>query len=443
MASKINFNEIRILKVKLISPQHPAYVSKGNGYKKYREEDKKLKSTLTLSLLNSKAQIISIVLENVVREWISKSANINTNRVIDFKYSANNFYSRDFRELDYLIENGNQYILGEIKVSSTIDGMVGKASKQLLDCKKLLETTGKKIEMQIVRINLYSDYSNSPFDEFHDDFTKSEFTTISRDENTFKLIHIFVDDIFNWGIKNKLIKTPELLVVAKAEAQLSNIISNSKKEIAKLMEFQEESGIELTTEEIERISALKEITLLSDIKLKLLLNGCIVLHDISENLLRKIISELQTSNCPTEIIREAEDKIFVESDNSVRLKTFNSEMKYAIYYVDESEVCQKDVYLMDAEKVYSKLSPSCKESLVQVKHILTDSETGAMKIVPVVDNTGFRKFHYDLNEIEPEFIGNQGLVVFQNILDENDAHRIVLRPMDVLIFDNHRILHYH
>jgi hypothetical protein len=439
MASKINFNEIKILKVKLISPQHPSYVAKENKFRNLRDADRKLKSTLTL---NSKSGIISMVLEDIVREWISRTTNINHNRVIDFKYSLNNFFSRDFRELDYLIENENQYVLGEIKVSSSSDGMVPKASKQLLDCKKLLETTGKKIEMQIIRINLYSDYSHSPFDEFYDDFNKSRFTTILRNDITFKLLHVFVDDIFKWGIKNKLIRTPELLVVAKAEAQLLNSISNANKEISKLMESQDELTSDLSKENQERIFELKDIVLHSEVKLRLLLNGWIVLHGISENLLGKIIYELQTSNCPTEIIREAEDKIFEESDNSVRLKTFSSEMKYAIYYMDESEVDTKDVYLMDAEKVYTKLSASSKELLMQVKHTFTNSKTSKPESIALVNNTGFRKFHYDLVEIDPAFMSNEGLVEFQNILNENEAHRIVLNPMDVLIFDNHRILHY-
>lgn len=120
--------------------------------------------------LISKADKLSRVVEPVIRAWVAPVGGTDK-RIISFETFQHriNRYKQHYRELDLVIDRGNHWVIGELKVSYSSKSRM-KAHRQLAQVYQLLSRMDKAIHLLLIQINLLPKKGQPPLEEFHPDF---------------------------------------------------------------------------------------------------------------------------------------------------------------------------------------------------------------------------------------------------------------------------------
>lgn len=164
---------------------------------------------------------------------------------------------------------------------------------------------------------------------------------------------------------------------------------------------------------------------------------------------KKTIEELETilNNLgqiinETDVIADAKSKSLVTSDKYLDFHTDNHLAKYIIWHCRKPAIEGGYSMLCDAEKVYKQLTVEEKFQLSKIhvfEHKLFPENRNSNPIVREID--GIRKFYYSFWLAREKY---RELPVFKKWRDliQNSEHvKYKLDESDVLIIDNHRILH--
>jgi hypothetical protein len=412
--------KLQIKNVQLISKKNPAY-------KSYCEQFKSTNNNIVQSgYVKTKAFTASHILEIAVREWIKKSGQLLKNRIISYEVCKGNKYERRFKELDYVLKKNNRLIVGELKVSNK--NPISTAVEQLVFSQRLLRHINKSVQTQIIWIDLGAKFSKDIIDEFTPKFLEAKFRTIDRSGEQYKFNHKFQylqlgpEEIYKWGLDNKILHTPQLLDAILEEAEIINKERNIRLRLHNIDRFYE------TYTEEEKTSADNE---------KYALQKQSVHVGIAKQLHQKGYAIRTNSNaCETEeVINSLSDSFVIKQSTNIKsdFGTDNCDAKYLVF--KKQHFSNKEIVLLDAEKVYHRFSVEDKTKL-ENSFIHFGTRT-----VPIVDNSGRRKFVFDYNKISDEQKSSSIIASFMQILHNAIPAKINMNETDILIIDNHRMLH--
>jgi len=82
-----------------------------------------------------------------------------------------------------------------------------------------MKKIGYKVRYQMIFFDLCYSHSKSVFNKFDADFNKVNFSLFEHDGIEIEYLHLNPVDIYEWGVKENIIKTPELLDAALKEAE--------------------------------------------------------------------------------------------------------------------------------------------------------------------------------------------------------------------------------
>lgn len=318
----------QIKNIQLVSPDNPFYRLYQS---KFRSE--KQKNVVDSSVIKTHSYTTSWVLEDVVREWIKSSGTMLEERIIMYdEYYAVNQFRRMFKELDYVLKQGDKLIIGELKVSTSNPRV--KASKQTFLSSEIIKKIAQSFEVQIIWVDLCTQYAKEAVSEFRPNFMKSVFQKFDYNEDKFtykhkfKFLHIDAKDIFKWGLENNHIKTPELVMAVLEESEIIGKIHCLKEDIILLRK-----DIKDNIENEKQIDNIKRSISIENAKLDIIQKGWTVQNKELENPI------LENSN---QTISYISNKF---CDN---FRTENQVVKYIVF--DNFNL--SEIQLIDAIKVY-------------------------------------------------------------------------------------------
>ena len=412
-----------IKKVQLISDDHPAF-------KKFllRYKTKKEKDVVYDKPVKKKSAVMGYLLELSVRHWVKNSGFCLDEKIISWEQIDEGKCSKLFKELDYVLLKDKIHFIGEVKVSSTANGNVPVACKQLTASKELLSKIVNAMTLQIIRIDLNFNNPTEPFDEFNPDFLKVKFRDYEWNETKFKLLYLNAQDVFNYGVQNKIIKSPEIFQPAVYETELLHNRRQSNNELKEKRKLQ----VEVTAiNEIENINSdikqLERKIFLADIKINLSEKGWAHLPNANEEEF-KIITDFIGNNI--EQLNPIDN--FCERTNG--FCTDSPTTKFISLYSNKEEI---EIKLLDAELIYLRLPI---EQGHELQNIEFTSQSDNISF-PLFNRFPTRKFSYSNKLARQTDSDNISLKQFEHVINKSEPTKVLLKPTGILIIDNHRIFH--
>ncbi|HQP05051.1 MAG TPA: hypothetical protein PLP11_10650 [Bacteroidales bacterium] len=215
----------RIRNLRLIASDDPLYEEYNKSFKNDKDSNTPKEHT--------KSEMVAYVLELTVREWVKSSGWSYYKRIIAFETYDRKFkkYITRFDEIDYVLKNGKQVIIGEVKASYQIKGILSKAAKQLNRKKNLLNELGLDVKMQLIFFDLSFLQNTDSIHQFSMKYNKAKFQLINYKDLEIEYLRLNPFDIYQWGVTKGIIKTPELLPAAIAEAEIRHLNKIEKIEL--------------------------------------------------------------------------------------------------------------------------------------------------------------------------------------------------------------------
>ena len=140
-------------KVKLVDGQDIAYL---NFCSECASRRRTLKDKLPPTAINQ----LSLLFEDVIRNFLKKYFTLTAKRILSFEERCNGLsYIQKYREIDALgLERSQPNLLFEIKTSSNPnpEKIIGKARKQLRKSKKVASLLNSNLKLCVIYIDIYS-----------------------------------------------------------------------------------------------------------------------------------------------------------------------------------------------------------------------------------------------------------------------------------------------
>ncbi|MCT1525080.1 hypothetical protein [Sphingobacterium hotanense] len=202
----------KIRNIAFLDPSDP-------GYRKFVEESRLANMRIRESRGNrAYPDLISEQFELAVREWL-KPVGGTEKRILSYeRLDRSQKYIKRFRELDFVIDDGDCIYLGELKVSFSTS-LLRRAYRQLSEAIDVLGRTGKKVRAVLIFINLSHENARTTVNTFDPDFTKVEFMHRSVNGRAYEFLHLSPVEIFQWAFENAIISESGLLELALNEAR--------------------------------------------------------------------------------------------------------------------------------------------------------------------------------------------------------------------------------
>lgn len=181
---------------------------------------------------------------------------------------------------------------------------------------------------------------------------------------------------------------------------------------------------------------------LPNLKLDLDKSGFLHLSNKTEDELNAILLELGEVINETDVKADRDSKSLVTSDKYLDFHTDNHLAKYIVWF------CQKPAdeggvsLLCDAQKVYNKLTEDEKSSISKIhvfEHKLFPENRNSNPIVREIDSS--LKFYYSFWLAREKYRELPVFKKWQKLIKNEKRTEIRLNKSDILIVDNHRILH--
>ncbi|MCT1526881.1 hypothetical protein [Sphingobacterium hotanense] len=202
----------KIRNIAFLDPSDP-------GYRKFVEESRLANMRIRESRGNrAYPDLISEQFELAVREWL-KPVGGTEKRILSYeRLDRSQKCITRYRELDFVIEDGDCIYIGELKVSSSTS-LLRRAYRQLSEAMEVLGRTGKKVRAVLIYINLSHENDRTTVNTFNPDFTKVQFMHRSVNGRAYEFLHLSPVEIFQWACENNFISEGGLLELALEEAR--------------------------------------------------------------------------------------------------------------------------------------------------------------------------------------------------------------------------------
>jgi len=418
--NKTDNRNIQLLKVD--DPLYQIYLSQ---FRHDREKD-----VVYDKPVQKKSQTMGYLLEIVVCEWVKKSGVCLEEKIISYEYGHGKRHKRNFKEVDYLLKQGNSLIVGEVKVTSNVS--YSTACEQLTFSKELLSCLADNVSMQIIIIDLNINNPSEPFDNFTTDFSKVILRNFEWKKTKFKLLYLNAQDVFHYGVENKIIKSPEIFQPVIYETDLLHNHRQLKKELKDKNKFL----LEITdTEQANGISAdIKELERkihIDDIKINLSEKGWVHINSVTVVEFAALINSIGNA-----IEQESPTNNFCVRTNGYC--TDNPTTKFISFYCDHEDI---ELNLLDAERVYQRIPNEEGHDLQNIEFLIPNSSLDDLKSNPLFNRFPTRKFFYSDKLLRQTDSENKSLKHYEQVINNSQPTKILLQLGDILIIDNHRMLH--
>jgi len=170
--------------------------------------------------------------------------------------------------------------------------------------------------------------------------------------------------------------------------------------------------------------------------------GWIYITDQSEQQLNEILHLLGKVIYTTDVVVKTESKGMITSANGLDFHTDHHKAKYVAWYCHNQTNKGGDSILVDAKKVYNLLPIEQQKELEKIdlfEHTIFPDDKASNPLVTIDDN-GI-KFYYSFWLVKDDDKNNIALCNFHELIKQTTPISINLKPSDILIVDNHRILH--
>lgn len=172
-------------------------------------------------------------------------------------------------------------------------------------------------------------------------------------------------------------------------------------------------------------------------------NGFVYLTSQGKNDLEVILKNLGEIIGETDVRIRPDSKALVTSTRELDFHTDHHKAKYIVWYCHIQTSKGGESILMDAEKIWMKLTGEEQEQLANIRlfeHKVFPDDKENYPFVNI-DKNGHRKFYYSLWLVNEKDRSNTALRRFQELMRQAEPIRLTLNPSDILIVDNHRVLH--
>ena len=169
--------------------------------------------------------------------------------------------------------------------------------------------------------------------------------------------------------------------------------------------------------------------------------GFVHLTNQTENQLQELLNYLGETIMITDVVVKRESKGLVTTASEIDFHTDHHKAKYIVWYCYKQTDIGGESLLINAEKLFLKLSKEEQDNLKKVKlfeHKIYPEDKSSYPFVEI-DEKGNRQFHCSLiDDLDKE---NSAFRSFQKLVTETNPIKIKLKEKDILIIDNHIIFH--
>lgn len=162
----------------------------------------------------------------------------------------------------------------------------------------------------------------------------------------------------------------------------------------------------------------------------------------NETELNEIISQLGNIINETDVIANPESKSLVTSDKYLDFHTDNHLAKYILWHCKQQAKKGGQSILCDAEQIYSQLTEDEKFALSKIhvyEHKMFPENKNSNPIVKEVD--GQLRFYYSFWLSREKYRELPVFKKWRELIKNANHIKLLLAQNDILIIDNHRILH--
>jgi alpha-ketoglutarate-dependent taurine dioxygenase len=181
-----------------------------------------------------------------------------------------------------------------------------------------------------------------------------------------------------------------------------------------------------------------------EIRQELEKSGFVWIRNGGKNYFEIITKELGEVIFVTDVKVNPESRALVTSEKGLDFHTDHHKANYIAWYCIEQTDEGGESILQDANKVFELLTEEEQAELRKVRlfeHKVFEDDEDTYPFV--IEESGKREFYYsfwlakeNISEYQKELIRK-----YQKLTNETEYTKIKLHPTDILIIDNHRILH--
>lgn len=172
--------------------------------------------------------------------------------------------------------------------------------------------------------------------------------------------------------------------------------------------------------------------------------GFIWIKNGGKDYFERITHELGEVIFVTDVKVNPESRALVTSEKGLDFHTDHHKANFIAWYCIEQTDKGGESILQDANKVFELLSQEEQEELKKIRLFEHKVFEGDEDTYPfVIENNGKREFYYSFwlakettNDKQKEIIKK-----YQKLTNETEYIKLKINPTDILIIDNHRILH--
>lgn len=170
--------------------------------------------------------------------------------------------------------------------------------------------------------------------------------------------------------------------------------------------------------------------------------GWLHLANKEETEIGLILQQLGQVIFTTDVIVSKESRSLVTSDQGIDVHTDHSEAKYIAWYCYKQTDKGGETVLVDLHPVYKLLPEGQKKELEKVMLHQHKVYPDDKELQPLVQyENGNARFYYSDWLLRQEHIQYQSVRQFQQLLQKQERIKLKLKPKDMLIIDNHRLVH--
>ncbi len=163
----------------------------------------------------------------------------------------------------------------------------------------------------------------------------------------------------------------------------------------------------------------------------------------TEDQLRHLLDTLGKVIYTTDVVVNPEGRGMVTSAHGLDYHTDHHRAKYIAWYCFKQTDQGGHSILMDAEQLFLQLPENYKQQLQAIElfeHKIFPDDKESYPLAAMDEHGKFR-FYYSFWLVRNEDKQNPALLEFQKLLSEAKPTTILLQERDILVVDNHRILH--
>jgi len=170
--------------------------------------------------------------------------------------------------------------------------------------------------------------------------------------------------------------------------------------------------------------------------------GYVYLPQKGEKFLKKVLDEIGEVIMITDVKINPKSRSLVTSTRALDFHTDHHLANYIVWYCIEQTSSGGESIILNAENIYKKLEETEQQELKQIKlyeHKVfpTDREHYPL----VYEKDGITHFYYSFWLVNENDKKNKALQKFKELIQNSKHTKILLKPNDILIINNHKVFH--